>query len=492
MAHPSPNRILPDDVLYDEWLSEIGMEQYSETFASNFTHGGKYLSRKRLSQVRLQDFPKMNITNYQHQKLLLQHIKYTLDAEYSSPSRRMLSYQLSPGKPYKGESDFREPASPNNRLIDIAPNSPEKTRVEKSDSVVKVALPTIQVKTDAESKKKTKISIKKRNSFDDKAWESINKLRGGGQSKDLSAVEDMRQQLPSIETPDSKPPQKGIRRRNSFDGLTAQINDDATKGKLYGNMALQFNLLQSKMLMIQERHLSNIKETIGCEVVNFLFVNDLTHELMLCVNERWYRVPLESGVTGYCILTGDIVNISDAYADHRFNENIDKFTGYRTKTLLCCPVRTNRGGGRVVGVLELVNKSGGLLFDSNDEDVLSQMACNFSDEMTTEFTELLDLNNTMATFATPILPSDTASSKKIDRRLNVVEASTKAHQNFVDSTKKYLEQRDSMEALGGFKASADAESKEVEGRRRERRRSFGEKLSMEIENNPELLHTRKG
>jgi hypothetical protein len=168
MAHPSPNRILPDDVLYDEWLSEIGMEQYSETFASNFTHGGKYLSRKRLSQVRLQDFPKMNITNYQHQKLLLQHIKYTLDAEYSSPSRRMLSYQLSPGKPYKGESDFREPASPNNRLIDIAPNSPEKTRVEKSDSVVKVALPTIQVKTDAESKKKTKISIKKRNSFDDK------------------------------------------------------------------------------------------------------------------------------------------------------------------------------------------------------------------------------------------------------------------------------------------------------------------------------------
>jgi hypothetical protein len=84
--------------------------------------------------------------------------------------------------------------------------------------------------------------------------------------------------------------------------------------------ALQFNLLQSKMLMIQERHLSNIKETIGCEVVNFLFVNDLTHELMLCVNERWYRVPLESGVTGYCILTGDIVNISDAYADHRFNE----------------------------------------------------------------------------------------------------------------------------------------------------------------------------
>ena len=74
------------------------------------------------------------------------------------------------------------------------------------------------------------------------------------------------------------------------------------------------------MLQIQEQHLQNIRQTIGCDIVNILFFNDQSRELMMCINERWFRVPSDSGVSGWCVLTGENVNIADAYLDHRFNE----------------------------------------------------------------------------------------------------------------------------------------------------------------------------
>jgi hypothetical protein len=63
------NTITIDDIDAQEWLREIDLPQYEDVFLINFSMGGKLLSRKRLSQVRLQDFPKMNIQNYEHQKV---------------------------------------------------------------------------------------------------------------------------------------------------------------------------------------------------------------------------------------------------------------------------------------------------------------------------------------------------------------------------------------------------------------------------------------
>eukprot|EP00757_Euglenozoa_sp_SAG-D1_P012567 gene12566-biopygen3420 len=37
-------------------------------------------------------------------------------------------------------------------------------------------------------------------------------------------------------------------------------------------------------------------------------------------------------------LAGEIVNIAEAYHDERFNREVDKSTGYRTKSILCMPV----------------------------------------------------------------------------------------------------------------------------------------------------------
>ncbi len=82
---------------------------------------------------------------------------------------------------------------------------------------------------------------------------------------------------------------------------------------------MEFDTLQNKMLLMQSKYLNKIKETIGCELINILFLNDKTRELMLCIDQKWYRVPSETGIAGYSIVTGETLNISDAYSDYRFN-----------------------------------------------------------------------------------------------------------------------------------------------------------------------------
>lgn len=227
------HRIIPDDIECEEWLNEVNMGQYLPTFLSNFTYGGKYLSRKRLQQVRLQDFPKMNITNYADQKILMEHIRLTLQHEYSNPERRRMSQILSPVKPppvsasadpKDGEQLFRRSSKDSKDDDDQDDNNRQGQPRRNSKSLKKQESSSTTESID-QKKKAQRAVVKKRNSFDGKVWESIHKYRG------TSKEEPPQQTQPvSAETKSKRP-----KRRSTFDGLPP-VNNDAMKGKLYGNM----------------------------------------------------------------------------------------------------------------------------------------------------------------------------------------------------------------------------------------------------------------
>ena len=74
------------------------------------------------------------------------------------------------------------------------------------------------------------------------------------------------------------------------------------------------------------------------------------------------RIPKDKGLAGECATTGCIIRISDAYEDPRFNPEVDKATGYHTKSILAVPlVCTTAEDGqqvkRVYGVIQLINKA---------------------------------------------------------------------------------------------------------------------------------------
>lgn len=76
------------------------------------------------------------------------------------------------------------------------------------------------------------------------------------------------------------------------------------------------------------------------------------------------RFPIGTGIAGFVAETGEVVNVADAYQDDRFNNAIDKLTGYKTKSILCMPVLAR---GSVIGVVQMVNKLNGVFSDEDEK-----------------------------------------------------------------------------------------------------------------------------
>jgi K+-sensing histidine kinase KdpD len=89
------------------------------------------------------------------------------------------------------------------------------------------------------------------------------------------------------------------------------------------------------------------------------------------------RLKIGTGIAGHVAKTGQIINIKDAYKDKRFDPTTDKKTGYHTKTILCMairePVKSKKQPGNIIGVLQILNKRGGV-FTVDDEELLTSLA----------------------------------------------------------------------------------------------------------------------
>jgi Nif-specific regulatory protein len=80
------------------------------------------------------------------------------------------------------------------------------------------------------------------------------------------------------------------------------------------------------------------------------------------------RLPRGEGIVGWVIEKGKLVNVEDAYKDKRFNKEIDKLTGYRTRSILCAPIFSREG--KVIGAVEALNKKNGS-FSKDDEEYIT-------------------------------------------------------------------------------------------------------------------------
>src|SRR5262249_18415975 len=83
------------------------------------------------------------------------------------------------------------------------------------------------------------------------------------------------------------------------------------------------------------------------------------------------RLPLGVGIAGTVARTGETINLPEAEADPRFNPEIDRRTGYKTRNILTLAMISRQGG--IVGVFQLLNKRGGP-FTIEDVEVLGLLA----------------------------------------------------------------------------------------------------------------------
>jgi adenylate cyclase len=114
-------------------------------------------------------------------------------------------------------------------------------------------------------------------------------------------------------------------------------------------------------------------EEIGAER-GTLFLNDpATNELYSRVAQgnvnREIRLLNDRGIAGAVFQSGEGLIIRDAYADRRFDRSIDEATGFRTRNILCVPIRTMKGD--LIGVAQMLNKLP--RFSRADQELLEAM-----------------------------------------------------------------------------------------------------------------------
>ena len=380
--------VVVNDIDAENWLSEIAMSQYLEVFLVNFSDSNsRLLNRKRLAQVRMDYLPKMGITQYSHQRLIMEHIRHTLQFEFNSPIRK---------REVQAKMQTANPASVTGGVgkfkVGKLPEIPERQSSsehaaggggKKFADHHKQAAPT------------------RRRSFDKNVWQSITKLRTNDASS-LVAVEALRGgQYDMAEKMESKHNERR-RRRRSFGEDPTLDSSGRHKGHAYGNAVHSYGLMQQELHELQTTHLAKLRRLVKCEHASIYFINEKTRELLL-VSEGgiWFRIAHGSGIAGYCVEHGETVNVQEAYNDPRFNSNLDEKTGWRTRNILCQPLRGQRGGGAVIGAVQCINKDPkeGTEFDASDAEHLAVCCQRIADDLHVHFQDLLHIAENVAGIA---------------------------------------------------------------------------------------------
>ena len=101
--------------------------------------------------------------------------------------------------------------------------------------------------------------------------------------------------------------------------------------------------------------------------------------------QREIRFLNDSGIAGHVFTSGKGILIHDAYAHKWFNRSVDEQTGFRTRNLMCVPIRTVKGD--VIGVAQTLNKKKGR-FTKEDLALLEAMTTQASIALqSTQFVE---------------------------------------------------------------------------------------------------------
>jgi Nif-specific regulatory protein len=124
------------------------------------------------------------------------------------------------------------------------------------------------------------------------------------------------------------------------------------------------------------------KELLKADRVSIFLLDRQKCELWSVITQekKIIRFDARLGIAGSVAMTGEIINVADAYEHPLFFKEVDVKTGYRTRTLLAVPLRNLRG--EIIGVGEAINKEEGL-FTEQDADVLQTLAAHVSDAIET-------------------------------------------------------------------------------------------------------------
>lgn len=168
--------------------------------------------------------------------------------------------------------------------------------------------------------------------------------------------------------------QISIALRNAEVYRAAIVTSERATALLRMMQSLQQDLgVQSTILTIT-MHANELVQADRCTV----FLVDMYKDQLWSVSTdsgKEIRIPRSAGIAGECATEGKLIAIPDAYEDSRFNQEIDKKTGYRTQSILAIPIlrrgTCKENESNTLAVIQMINKMefDGEIGKFDDEDI---------------------------------------------------------------------------------------------------------------------------
>jgi len=177
---------------------------------------------------------------------------------------------------------------------------------------------------------------------------------------------------PRVTTPPQTPPQLSP-------GLTDDSRPPPPSYKTLAAKQKRLPMLQgpiwAKALEKMNTLIDLSRELIGADIGTLFLHDPITNELYSHVAHPEpvdIAIPAHLGIAGACFTTNKCINSPAAYTDTRFYSGIDRQTGAPTLAILAVPVSSE--SGKILGVVELLNKKRPTEFTEENEKELKTAA----------------------------------------------------------------------------------------------------------------------
>ncbi|HHL39153.1 MAG TPA: HD domain-containing protein [Deltaproteobacteria bacterium] len=133
------------------------------------------------------------------------------------------------------------------------------------------------------------------------------------------------------------------------------------------------NLLVSTLdqKVVRERAMEAITRLMHAEAGSLLLIDNESGELFFEValgekgeQVKQVRLKIGEGIAGWVARYGRPVNIGDVTRDRRFLAEVDRQSNFRTRSILCVPVKIKN---KIIGVLQAINRVGREAFTKDDQ-----------------------------------------------------------------------------------------------------------------------------
>lgn len=134
-----------------------------------------------------------------------------------------------------------------------------------------------------------------------------------------------------------------VKRLSTCIEIANLINSELTIGKLLSNV------------------MKTTKKTFFADAVSLLLIDEKTGDLTFQIAlgevgdeiKEIFRLKKGQGIAGTVAMTGIPINLEDVYLHPKFSPEYDKKTNYRTRAMLCVPLKVH---GEIIGVIQVINK----------------------------------------------------------------------------------------------------------------------------------------